>query len=303
MSLTLMVINPLAGRVARGGSLLAALKGRKDEIIEPDFSRLTEQLRPYLERVETIAVEGGDGTVTGVAHALLEGVPGGEPLPRLIIVPGGTTDLVASVLGMSRSEEKIAKLIAGTGRDTNLPALRLVLSSGETRTGFFLASGSIPRAAIYCREVIHERGVTGMGSVALAVLSSVLGSKEHRRRILAPTPFRMDTDSTSEGPEHRFSILTTLPHLTGKFAPFWGSGEGPINMLMAKAESRNLTGALAKAAVGAAGPGLEKYGYVSERVEAAAIEHDGTYLLDGEMFESATLQVTTSRPLIFRTSS
>jgi hypothetical protein len=139
-----------------------------------------------------------------------------------------------------------------------------------------------------------------MGSVALAVLSAVLGSQEHRASILAPTPFRLEADGLMAGPQHRFSVLTTLPHLTGRFAPFWGEKDGPINLLVAGGESRNLAGALARAAVGMAGPGLEGDGYVSERVSSAKIMHEGSYLLDGEMLTSPVLEVSVSRPLTFR---
>jgi hypothetical protein len=301
MSDLLFVINPGAGTVARSGSMLGRLKRGPIPIIEPDFDWLDEQMRPYLPYIRAVAVEGGDGTVRAVVAALLRLCGDDQPLPEVLIVSGGTTNLIASALGTPRSKRMLEKLLEGRGELVHMPAL-LIADQDEApkRTGFFLASGSIARGTTYCREIIHSKGVRGMTSVLLSVASAVLGNEDHRSSLLAATAFEARTEDTEIAPRHRFAIVSTLPRLTKRFAPFWGKGSEPINLLVAAEQNRRLARALIRCVFGFADPRLEEDGYISRRTSKVAVTHDGPYVLDGESFTSGAITVTASRPIPFR---
>ncbi|MEM9837623.1 MAG: diacylglycerol kinase family protein [Pseudomonadota bacterium] len=297
----LFIVNSKAGTVARSGSLLRQLRTEGTEIIEPEFGAIDKQLEPYLATVETIAVEGGDGTLTGVIDALLRVADEDKPLPKILLISGGSTNLVASAIGAPRTKQELADLLAGDGELVHLPALRIEGAEDDVeRAGFFLASGSIPKASTFCREAIQERGVRGMSSVFIAIASVLLGNSKRRKALMAPTTFEADADGSSVGPSHRFSVVTTLPRLTKRFVPFWAKGSAPINLLVADADSKGLARAFVRSVTGRADERLERDGYISRRSNEVSLAHDGPYLLDGESFSGKQIKVSASRPIPFQ---
>ena len=96
--------------------LAATVDGRADgpvdiEVIEPDgFDEFVDALRNAAESFDVVAAIGGDGTQRTAAQAL-KGTGA-----ALAIVPGGTVNLLARVLGVTSIEDAGAAVVGGRRR-------------------------------------------------------------------------------------------------------------------------------------------------------------------------------------------
>ncbi len=100
-----VIINPKsAGAGKKGKALAKTLGGMPDiaTVLLDDFTALPEILADFAAReIGLIAVSGGDGTVQGVQTVLAENKID-DMLPRLAVLPHGTTNLWAAVVGLKR---------------------------------------------------------------------------------------------------------------------------------------------------------------------------------------------------------
>lgn len=106
-----LIVNPTATSTTPAGrDLLAhALKSRLQLTVEHTSHRghgteLAE--KAVADGVDLVVVHGGDGTVSGVVNGLL-GRPGAQsgpigPVPAVAVVPGGSANVLARSLGISR---------------------------------------------------------------------------------------------------------------------------------------------------------------------------------------------------------
>ncbi|MFI9205092.1 diacylglycerol/lipid kinase family protein [Streptomyces sp. NPDC053048] len=108
--------------------------------------------------IELVVALGGDGTVNEVVNGLLHGGPDPEGLPRLAVVPGGSTNVFARALGLPND------VVEATG------ALLDALREGSERTvGLGLAAGTpgtedegVPeRWFTFCAGFGFDAGVVG----------------------------------------------------------------------------------------------------------------------------------------------
>jgi diacylglycerol kinase (ATP) len=110
-----VVVNP--DRRAELEQFLEALGGCEPDVVEPDgFDEFTEALKNAAASSEVVAAIGGDGTQRTAAHAL----KGSDA--ALAVVPGGTVNLFARVLGIESIEDAASAILGGECRvlDTGL---------------------------------------------------------------------------------------------------------------------------------------------------------------------------------------
>ncbi|MGI9451304.1 MAG: diacylglycerol/lipid kinase family protein [Geminicoccaceae bacterium] len=108
----LVILNPMAGRCHRRRleAILSALGDRGCEVEvhttedRGDAEKLAEQIDP--ERVDVIAVAGGDGTINEVLNGI------DAAAPPIAIVPLGTANVLAAEIGLGSTPEAIADTIA-----------------------------------------------------------------------------------------------------------------------------------------------------------------------------------------------
>ncbi len=109
-----MIVNPHAGRLRPGqiDRLVAVLAQRWAlRVVECDRPDEIAQLaREAAEAAETVIAVGGDGTVSRVATGLL------GTTARLAVLPGGSTNHVARLLGMPANLLAAARVLAGPTR-------------------------------------------------------------------------------------------------------------------------------------------------------------------------------------------
>ncbi|MEU7255081.1 diacylglycerol kinase family protein [Streptomyces rimosus] len=160
----LLVVNPAATTTsARTREVLthALASDLKLEVAETQYRGHARDLaRQAAEggQIELVVALGGDGTVNEVVNGLLTHGPAPEALPRLAVVPGGSTNVFARALGLPND------VVEATG------ALLDALRDGSERTvGLGLAAGTpgsddegVPaRWFTFCAGFGFDAGVVG----------------------------------------------------------------------------------------------------------------------------------------------
>ncbi|CAM5354852.1 MULTISPECIES: diacylglycerol/lipid kinase family protein [Streptomyces] len=160
----LLVVNPAATTTsARTREVLthALASDLKLEVAETQYRGHARDLaRQAAEggQIELVVALGGDGTVNEVVNGLLTHGPDPEALPRLAVVPGGSTNVFARALGLPND------VVEATG------ALLDALRDGSERTvGLGLAAGTpgsddegVPaRWFTFCAGFGFDAGVVG----------------------------------------------------------------------------------------------------------------------------------------------
>jgi diacylglycerol kinase family enzyme len=160
----LLVVNPAATTTsARTRDVLihALASDLKLEIVTTEsrgHARELARLAAENGETELVIALGGDGTVNEIVNGLLHHGPAPERLPRLAVVPGGSTNVFARALGLPNDA------VEATG------ALLNALESGSERTiGLGLASapsgaddgGIEPRWFTFCAGFGFDAGVVG----------------------------------------------------------------------------------------------------------------------------------------------
>src|SRR5919109_2463487 len=126
ISRVFVVLNPVAGR-STAADVYAALKRHFVaevwiyEVYETTgHERIVDVVREALERgCDMVVAAGGDGTVSGVAEALIH-----TDIP-LGIIPVGTGNVLARELGLPLTLEAACALLAGEHATTNLDAMQV----------------------------------------------------------------------------------------------------------------------------------------------------------------------------------
>ncbi|PKP74470.1 MAG: hypothetical protein CVT84_08285, partial [Alphaproteobacteria bacterium HGW-Alphaproteobacteria-6] len=178
-----LISNPLSHAVARRGAVLeavaAALPAARFLRLD-DFAALDRAVAAMAAAgVTRIAVEGGDGTLLAVLSAALAPGAGFARPPEFAVLPGGSTNLAARVLGLrSANPAVLARRLAGEadpgrgggGTLTRQAALCLT-GPGLARplTGFLLSTGSLARAMAFTQRALHRPGRRGSLAVAGAI--------------------------------------------------------------------------------------------------------------------------------------
>src|SRR6185295_307659 len=148
--------------------------------------------------VGEIFISSGDGTVQAIQTCLAEGT---APLPRLCLLPHGTTNMTAADLGFStRSVSSQADFIAGHAASEvkSRPTIRIANpADGRVRHGMFLGTGAVTTAVRFCQDAVHRSGLAGnwaaFATLSAAVSRAIYSGHRHddSGRIDRPHPISM----------------------------------------------------------------------------------------------------------------
>lgn len=147
-------------------------------------SRSADELHAILEDfaqagVDTLVVDGGDGTLDAVLTALRTDAPFARE-PDIVLLRGGTTNMVHTDVGpkgkpwraLKRVLAARAAGIALTAKDRAPIVLRR--EGGPAHYGFFFGAAAIPRAIRRSTAELHSRGLPGPLSDGLMLAHSVV---------------------------------------------------------------------------------------------------------------------------------
>lgn len=107
---------------------------------------------------ELVVALGGDGTVNEVVNGLLHSGPDPDALPRLAVVPGGSTNVFARALGLPNDVVEATGALLDALRDGTERTVGLGLAAGTPGT----ADESVPaRWFTFCAGFGFDAGVIG----------------------------------------------------------------------------------------------------------------------------------------------
>ena len=260
--------------------------------------------------VDTLVINGGDGTVAAVLGAMLEG---GAFLqqPAVIILPAGTANMTAGDVGVrgrlrsavSRlcrwATAPVAEQISCERVQRNI--LRLDMD-GAIHHGMFLGAGAIIGGTEFAHRAIHARGVRDDTSLALSTLRTVWGVMRQDPAFCTPTRVSIRSDDAEEQNHDALILaLSTLQRLSFGMRPFWGEGEGPLRLTVVDRGCRSFLPNFVSIIRGRPGPGARPdRGYHSTNARALQIDMEGPINLDGELLTTTgSLVVTATAPVTF----
>ncbi|MDT0307770.1 diacylglycerol kinase family protein [Streptomyces sp. DSM 44917] len=160
----LLVVNPVATTTsARTRDVLthALASDLKLEVAETEYRGHARELaRQAAEQgtADVVIALGGDGTVNEVVNGLLHNGPDTGELPRLAVVPGGSTNVFARALGLPNDAvEATGALLAALHAESER-AVGLGLAAGTPGT----ADAEVPRRWFtFCAGYGFDAGVVG----------------------------------------------------------------------------------------------------------------------------------------------
>jgi len=312
------IINPKSHKVNMQGSILTRIAVDYGDIPIVYFdgeTPLEETLSHLLhEGRDTIYVEGGDGTVLAALTTCFTERSEGRLLPRLAILPGGSTNLAHAVLGLKDVDsESLKQKLDERTQQVKRPEIAthkaLLVETSETKSpyvGFLLSTGSLARLMLYTQNNLHGK-TRGVVSIARAIMQLAMfprstRSEDGKPLVRASEFVRLDEGATDGAEPQAFSMLSTFEELSLNLSPFWGRGDAPIGFTQAAWPIPRLRLGIAKAVLGGAPRSLEKHGLTSEGCSEMTFKTDGPVMLDGEelpMPKDQTFKVTVSPDLEF----
>lgn len=261
-------------------------------------------------RVDTLVINGGDGTVAAVLGALLEG--GTFPQqPAVIILPAGTANMTAGDVGVrGRLRSAVSRLCrwASSPRAEQITCervqrqlLRLDMD-GAVHHGMFLGAGAIIGGTEFAHREIHARGMRDDASLALSTLRTVWGLLRQDPAFSTSTrvSIRRD-DATVQNHDALILALSTLQRLSFGMRPFWGEEDGPLRLTVVDRGCRHFLPNFVSIIRGRPGPGARPdRGYHSTNARELHIDMEGSINLDGELLTpTGSLRVTATAPVTF----
>lgn len=311
---TAIVLNPRSGRLRKRMDSIRRLAALIPGAVVHEAASLAELKRVIDElsaqAPDHLVIAGGDGTVQALLSHLI--VSGHWPsLPLISIVPGGTTNMTATDIGVTGSPEKYLKTLSQSLRTSSgirlvtRPLLQITQANQPDHYGMFFGIGIISRGAGYFHRHIKKSGLTGESASAIVILRLLAGLFSGRKTAeLSPARIRL-VDDTSKLREYSCMLLfaSTLDRLLFGMRPYWGSGSGTIHTTSIRESPARLWRSLL-AILCRNQPGLtEQDGYYSRNNEFLEIIMDDEYLIDGEFFRcdslDGPLRISVTRPVRF----
>lgn len=299
MSLSGALINSKSGRGnGKGMALVEALRAHNHvqlQVLE-EFGQLEPTLRRFAAAgVSDLFISSGDGTVQAIQTLLAEKKIFAQ-LPRLCILPHGTTNMTAADVGFrNRSITAQATFIASpVAHETRLrPTLRVANPrDGAPRHGMFLGTGAISAATRYTQVSLNDKGVKGSLATFTTLATAVGKSLFSKSNAFDPNRFdrpfpitvRANGQIIATGTQ-LMALATTLDKLILGTKPFWGGKTGPIRVSTFPYPVPNLGRWFLPAIMGGEHrtpvPGAS-----SVAVSACSIETPVDYVIDGEFFDA-----------------
>lgn len=209
-------------------SSLAACLGAAGAVVTPPSLEALDEVAPHLAEAEVLGIHGGDGTLHRVLTAMHRA---SLPVPPVLLLRGGTMNIVADSLGNRwDAEQALAHVVAG-GPTREEVRHRLVVDLGDDEVVGFLAGGGIISRFL---ELYYERDApTPMDAAALlarGAASALVGGRT-ARRLTRPYTGSLTLDGVPwEGRRWLAVAIGTVEQLGLGFTPFPRVADAPGQM-------------------------------------------------------------------------
>jgi diacylglycerol kinase (ATP) len=298
MSKVGVLINPKSGRGnGKGLALADALKNHPQVCVRilNDFSRLHPFMMEFAnEGVTDLYISSGDGTIQAIQTCLAE-KSYFKTIPRICLLPHGTTNLTAADLGFKfKKIAKQADFIA-ENKPVDLRvrhSLRILnAKQGGIRHGMTLGVGAAAEATKHAQTTFNDKGVKGNFATFATMgggLAKALFTKPNpadTSRFDRPYHMKVATadDVKCDGAQ-LMMMATTLEKMFFNTRPFWGGKTGPIRVSIFPFPVPNILRWLLPIMYGRENRKMPK-GAVSFSTQQFSIETPHQFVMDGEFFD------------------
>ena len=239
--------------------------------------------------IDLLAINGGDGTIHLALSALLASTRQ-RPLPRLALLPGGTTNMSArDINGAALAQRDALTAFIGAAADgavaTPRHVLRVSPAGAAPQFGLCFGIGAIVRGIEYCHERIFRLGVRDEWATGVALLRAGWGIARREAVFAEGVPLRICIDGEPHDTRAAFFLVSALAQLLLGIRPFWGDGSAPLRVTLVREHARRFLRNFPDLLRGRAEPNLtEDGGYLSRRSTTIEISGDCPYTIDGEIY-------------------
>ena len=292
--------NPLSGRNRRKPNLFQEILSRYPEVQCAEVhtpANILEALKTFAQgQVNCLVLNAGDGTIQATMGALFHHRPFAA-LPRLAVLPGGTSNLIAGDVGLGKWEPNILdRFLAEAQSSTpNLsiesrPILRIRFSEErEPLYGMFFGAGAIyhgTQIGLQTKQSIGRLGEWGAGLILMKfLLALAIGSRN------GLNPLTVCVTAGESSPlqdEYLVLMVTTLNRLFLGMKPFWSNNSGPLRFTSLRVPYRYLWRVLPVLLRGNSHPlATANHGYISENLSEIRLAFNSGFVLDGEVYTAS----------------
>ncbi len=215
---------------------MSFMLGTRGKVAQPHTrDELVEQARRFRdEKIDVLAVNGGDGTLHVVLTAFIEAYEG-EPLPPVAILRGGTMNTIAHGLRISgRPADLLSALLLRYHTDQDLPLAErniLKIEGGDRpEYGFLFGNGLLSNFLAEHYAAGDPSPLTAAWLLTRAIGSAIVGG-ELIRRLSAPAECSVEADGVA-WPVERFLTVTigSVDDIGFGFRPFFEALRHPGRM-------------------------------------------------------------------------
>ena len=260
------------------------------------------------QRVDAIAIDGGDGTVRDVITCGA-GIFGAS-WPKLIVLPNGKTNALAYDLGVPVGWS-LGEALDAARRGNSVRRKPIVISQREDETaqvrGFIMGTG-IFNACVQLGQRSHDLGAFNAAAVgvtaAWSVLQALLGAKGNAWRKGSPMVLRHGDGREIAhygglpGDERYLTLATTLESFPAGIDPFRGV-DAPLKLGVLDNPGRGILLRIGALARGTASEKTKARGVHLLGGDRFEIDLADTFILDGEAFPAGHYTLSTGTALRF----
>ena len=299
-----VIVNPLSGGNVSGLEAVRNVIADYPAVFSRDVQTpedISAALADFARnRVNLLAVNGGDGTVQAVLTTLFHHQPF-ETQPLLMILQSGTTSMIAGDVGVRGSRvanlQKLFKWASdGDGEPliVQRPVLRVETPDDGVRCGMFFGAAGIYEGILHCRSNMHSKGLKGEVGPGLTLIRFLWAMVRKNSNLTISVPI---TVAINDQPPQKFDgsvlLISTLERLLLGFHPFWSDETGPLHYAAVRAHPRHLPRALPFIVRGRQGRHVtQQNGYFSHNAKKIRLNLDSGFTLDGQLYRTATPEDT-----------
>ncbi len=292
-----IIINPRSGRgTGKGMQLADSLRAKNFASDHLLVLESFDMLFPTLQRfagagVDTLFISSGDGTVQAIQTWIAESNAFAR-LPKLCLLPHGTTNMTAADLGFSRRKigdqaDFICNMTVGKIKVRHTVRVENP-AHGKPQHGMFFGTGAVAEAAKYCQVMFNDKGVHGTFAT-IATLAGVIGktvfsASNPNDPNRFDKPYRITVQATGEtlcDGDNLLMLATTLEKLVFGSKPFWGGNTNPLRVTTMPYPVPSVVRWLVPSLYGGENRGTPP-GAVSRAVTACEVTCPTSFVIDGE---------------------
>jgi 6-phosphofructokinase len=260
------------------------------------FSAMPDGLAALARQgVDHLVISGGDGTVHAVVTELINRSPFAR-LPRLSILAGGTTNVIArDVASLQPPAWALKRLLeqSANGDPGEIVERRTIgLKRGCDNAaiyGFVTGALGFYRGTVLMRRRGNVASASRRFFGGLSVFWTLGRVARHgfgQKSGFVSERVRVGFDDQPEQDEELYLFLaTTLETLVPGLMPFWGEGEGDMRITTIGVPGARFLEAVWSIARGQPKPWMPGAGYRSVRAQRARVSLSSPFVMDGEVFE------------------